>query len=220
MFAPAINGSTGSGSDIDVSFDTLLDNLSMTFMGAFEARKGKWSALVDLLYLNVGANGGAEVPLTTPGGRPLGVKVDAGLKVRGWVLSFLGGYTIYDTPQASVDLVAGARYLEMKNSFDLGVQALRLGRAVEADASGYIWDGVVGVRGRANLSGDWFLPFYLDVGTGDSDLTWQAIGGVGYGFDWGDLSLTYRHLAWEFESGGALDDISFSGPQLTATFRF
>ena len=220
FFAPAINGATGSGSDIDVSFDTLINNLNMTFMGAFEARRGKWSALADVLYLNVGANGGAEVPLTTPGGSPLGVEVDAGIKVRGWVLSFLGGYTVYDTPEGSVDLVAGARYLEMKNSFNLEVQARQLGRSVEVDASGYIWDGVVGVRGRANLSGDWFLPFYLDVGTGDSDLTWQANAGVGYRFNWGDVSLTYRHLAWDFGSGGALHDVSFSGPQLTAAFRF
>jgi hypothetical protein len=28
-----------------VSFDTLVDNLIMTFMVAFEARRGKWSAL-------------------------------------------------------------------------------------------------------------------------------------------------------------------------------
>jgi hypothetical protein len=79
---------------------------------------------------------------------------------------------------------------------------------------------VVGVKGRANLSGDWFLPFYLDVGTGDSDLTWQALAGVGYRFDWGDVSLTYRYLKWDLGSSSPIDDISFGGPQLTATFRF
>jgi len=26
----------------------------------------------------------------------------------------------------------------------------------------------------------WFVPYYLDVGTGESDLTWQAMGGIGY----------------------------------------
>lgn len=219
-FAPGINGSTASGTDIDVGFDTLINNLNMTFMGAFEARKGKWSALVDVLYLNVGANEGATVPLTGALGRPLGIEADASLKVRGWVLGALGGYNLVDTGQASVDLIAGLRYLEMKNSFGLSLRAQRLGRGTELNASGVAWDGVVGVKGRANLSGDWFLPFYLDVGTGDSDLTWQALAGVGYRFDWGDVSLAYRHLAWDFGSSSAIKDVSFSGPQLTASFRF
>ena len=220
FFAPAINGSTASGSDIDVSFDTLLDSLNMTFMGAFEARKGKWSVLADMLYLNVGANGGAKVPLTDPLGQPLGIQADASVKQRGWVLSALGGYNVHDTSQASVDVIAGLRYLEMKASFGLSLQGRRLGRAVESSAMGVVWDGVVGVKGRANLNGNWFVPFYLDVGTGDSDLTWQALAGVGYRFHWGNVSLAYRHLEWDLGSSSPIDDISFSGPQLTATFRF
>ena len=220
MFAPGIKGTTAAGSDIDVSFDTLLDNLNMTFMGAFEARKGKWSALADVLYLNVGANGGGQVPLTTPSGAQLGLRVDGGVKVRGWVLSLLGGYTLRDDDKWAVDVIAGARYLEMKNEFNLGLQGRPFGRPIEASALGVVWDGVAGVRGRAKLKHNWYLPFYLDVGAGDSDLTWQAAGGVGYRFGWGDVDLVYRHLEWDFASGSALDDVSFGGPQLTATFRF
>ncbi|MCG6860270.1 MAG: hypothetical protein LJE70_03165 [Chromatiaceae bacterium] len=220
FFAPAIKGTTASGTDVDVGFDTLFDNLNMTFMGAFEARKSKWSALADVLYLNVGANEGATVPVTTPAGANLGLEVDTSLKVRGWVLSFLGGYNVYDTPQASVDVIAGARYLELKLDFDLGLQSRAFGRPIEAAASGAVWDGVIGVRGQANLQGNWYLPFYLDAGTGESDLTWQALGGVGYRFDWGNLNVVYRYMKWDFDSGSAIDDISFSGPQLTATFRF
>jgi hypothetical protein len=220
FFAPDIKGSTAAGSDVDVSFDTLIDNLNMAFMGAFEVRKSKWSALADVMYLNVGANDGGEVPLTTSSGASLGLKVDAGVKVRGWVLTFLGGYNVYDTPQASVDLIAGARYLELKLDFDLGLQGRPLQDPIELAALGAVWDGVVGVRGQAKLEGNWYLPFYLDVGTGESDLTWQALGGVGYRFDWGDLNLVYRHMEWDLASDSAIDDISFSGPQLTATFRF
>jgi hypothetical protein len=109
FFAPEIRGSTAAGSDVDVSFDTLLDNLNMNFMGAFEARRGQWSGVADLLYLNVGANTGGEVPVTTPAGAQLGLKVDAGVKVRGWVLSFLGGYNLRDDEKLSLDVIAGAR---------------------------------------------------------------------------------------------------------------
>jgi len=220
LWAPGISGTTAAGSDIDVSFDTLIGNLNMVFMGAFEARKSNWSALADVIYLNVGANEGGEVPVTDALGVNRGLKVDSSLKIRAWVLTFLGGYNLLDDEKLFLDVVAGARYLEMKTEFGLGLQRRPFGRPVEAAALGAGWDGVIGVRGRANLDRNWYLPFHLDVGTGDSDLTWQALGGVGYGFDWGDLSLVYRHLEWDFESSSALDDIRISGPQLTATFRW
>ncbi len=31
-----------------------------------------------------------------------------------------------------------------------------------------------------NLNQNWYLPFHFDVGTGDTNLTWQAFAGVGY----------------------------------------
>jgi hypothetical protein len=108
----------------------------------------------------------------------------------------------------------------MKNEFNLGLKGRPFGRPIEVSALGAVWDAVAGVRGRAKLDGSWYLPFHLDVGTGESDLTWQAAGGVGYRFDWGDADLTYRYMAWDFGSDNALDDVSFSGPQLTASFRF
>ena len=44
------------------------------------------------------------------------------------------------------------------------------------------WDGIVGAKGAFAL-GDkhkWVVPYYVDIGTGDSDVTWQAELGVGY----------------------------------------
>jgi len=52
-----------------------------------------------------------------------------------------------------------------------------------------VWDVVIGVRGHANLNRQWYLPYQLDIGAGQSDLTWQAAGGIGYRFDWGDVNL-------------------------------
>jgi hypothetical protein len=58
------------------------------------------------------------------------------------------------------------------------------------------------------------------VGTGESDLTWQVFGGVGYAFDWGEVSLVYRHIDWQFEGNRGLDQLSFSGPAAAVTWRF
>ena len=41
------------------------------------------------------------------------------------------------------------------------------------------------------------LAYKRDVGAGNSDLTYQALAGVAYGFRWGNLSLTYRYLFYD-----------------------
>ena len=83
-----------------------------------------------------------------------------------------------------------------------------------------LWDGIVGVKGRFDLNENWYLPYHLDIGAGDSDLTWQALGGVGYRFNWGDVLLAYRHLHYDQGDSGLLQDLEFSGPVLGANFNF
>ena len=220
LWGAGINGSTVSGSDVDVGFDTLISNLNMAFMGTFEARKSGWSALADVVYLNVGDDAGVTVPVTTEQGAAFPLKVEASVKVKGWVLSLLGGYNIHHTDQLFADVIAGARYLDLSLDLDLGLQSGRFGRPIEVSAGDGVWDAIVGVRGHANLNDKWYLPYQFDFGTGESDLTWQAAGGVGYRFHWGDLNLIYRHMEWDFASSSPIEDMSFSGPLLAAKFRF
>jgi len=218
LWAPGIKGSTAGGSDIDISFDTLINNLNMTFMGAVEARKAQWSLLGDVIYLNVGAGGGGTVPVAAAPGVTADVGVD--VKTRAWVLDLIGGYNIWQAEQGSLDILLGARYLEMKVDFglDLGIGSFVAAR--DRSAQGTVWDGVMGVKGHYNLNPKWYVPYYLDAGTGESELTWQASAGVAYRFNWGDVSLQYRHIAWEFGSGSKLNDMSVSGPLLAARFVF
>ena len=84
------------------------------------------------------------------------------------------------------------------------------------------WDAVVGLKGRAFLGSErrWFVPYYVDVGTGESKFTWQANAGVGYNFDWGALVASWRYLSYDFKSGGHIDSVSFSGPLVGVAFKF
>jgi hypothetical protein len=85
-----------------------------------------------------------------------------------------------------------------------------------------VWDAIVGVKGRYNF-GDgrrWFVPYYFDVGTGQSDSTWQALIGIGYVFDWGEVFAAYRHLNYKFDAEEGLKDLSLAGPGIGASFRF
>jgi hypothetical protein len=220
LWGAGIKGETAAGSEVDIGFDTLIRNLNMAFMGALEVRKSQWSFLTDVIYLNVGADGAGEVPVAAAPGSNLRVKVDADVKTKGWVLNLLGGYNLWQSEQGSVDLIAGARYLDLQLDFGLGLGVGPYAQSQDVSVSGSVWDAVVGVQGQANLNDKWYLPYYLDVGTGQSDLTWQASAGLAYRFNWGDVSLVYRHIDWEFESSSRLDNVNFSGPLLAAKFGF
>jgi hypothetical protein len=218
MWAPGINGSTAGGSEFDVSFDTLISNLNMTFMGAVEARKGPWSLLGDVIYLNAGGDGGGQVPVVAAPGVAADVQVD--VKTRSWILNLIGGYNIWQSEQGSLDALLGARYLEMKVDFGLDLALGPFAISRQRSPQDTVVDGVMGVKGYLNINPKWYVPFYLDAGTGESELTWQASAGIAYRFNWGDVSLQYRHLAWEFASGDRLNDLSVSGPLLAAKFVF
>jgi hypothetical protein len=64
------------------------------------------------------------------------------------------------------------------------------------------------------------MPFYVDVGTGNSDLTWQAMLGFGYAFGWGDLGAVWRYLDYDLKSNGPIQDLNFNGPAVGVTFRW
>ncbi len=56
------------------------------------------------------------------------------------------------------------------------------------------------------------MPYYLDVGTGESDLTWQIMGGIGYSYQWGDIVATWRYLDWNNKPDKALQGLNLNGP--------
>ena len=164
-----------------------------------------------MIYLGVSADNDASV--TTAAGA---VDTKANVDVDGWVLNFLAGYNFSDTEKGRHDFIFGTRYLDLETKLNLNIAAASNKFSFSDD----VWDGVVGVRGRVNLKGNWYLQYYLDVGTGQSDYTWQALAGAGYKYSWGDLTFAYRHLEWEFDSGSALQDINFSGPGIQAKWYF
>ncbi len=71
-----------------------------------------------------------------------------------------------------------------------------------------------------NFSESWYLPFHLDIGTGDSDLTWQAMAGIGYRFSKIDIGAGYRYLEWELENRKVLGNLELKGPFVGIKFRF
>jgi len=217
---PSSPGTASSGGSISIDASDILDNLKMTFMGALEARRGKWSILTDVIYLNLGNTGNSTISIGPGSGIPINARVDQDLKA--WVVMTSLGYTAVQQEQVLMDVLGGVRYLSLDADAKLSVNGPLPPTPPPAKVSKSVslWDGIVGIRGQFDLSDRWSVPFYADIGAGDSDLTWQALLGVTYRFSWGDLRLAYRHLEYDQKNDRLIQNMSLSGPALGVGFRF
>jgi hypothetical protein len=221
---PSVSGETrfdlgDGGGDVTVKPSALIDALKMSFMGSAQVRKGRWTGFTDLIYLRMGADQNGAIRLPPEYGSGANVHVDE--EIEGWVWTLGGGYTLWYDDRANVDLLLGARLFDLDSDLDLRVTGPR-NRTLPASlgSSLTLWDGIIGVYGRVGLSDRWFVPYYLDVGTGDSELTSAGYTGVGYAFDWGELTLTYRYLYYDQGSDKAIEGLTFNGFAVGANFRF
>ena len=238
LWLPNLNGTlkysippgTASAPEVGVGPNDYLSNLSAALMLSGEVRKGRWSAYTDIIYLKFSSEEshvkaidfGNSLVATN-----LNLNTDSSLKGLAWTLA--GGYSAVQTPQATLDVLGGFRYFGVDASSDWQLTAAVNGpgggqtfpRSGSIDKSVDLWDAIVGARGRVRLGeSPWSMPYYVDVGTGSSTLTWQALLGVSYGFKWGDVVLAYRHLAYDQNDDRLLQDFRFSGPALGVSFRF
>lgn len=218
----------GDDADIDVTAQDLIENAHAAGMAAFEARKGRFGGFADLIYMDVGDSihdsptiGAGSVPL------PPGITADAKLDVEATVFTVGASYRSIAAEAATLDIFAGARRLDAKATLRWAFSApfgpfVGPAQAGKSSVRGDGWDGIAGAKGELAF-GDkrrWFVPFYADVGTGDSDLTWQAATGLGYRFDRFEVVGTWRHLRYEFAADSRLEDLELDGPAIGLSYRW
>ena len=214
VWLPNINGTLKYDvPEVDTGPNSYLQNLNMVFMVSGEARKGRWSVVGDLIYLNFDDQKGSVRQVNFGGAAGTTASGDSRSSLKGVEGMLAGGYTV----APGVDVIAGLRYfgLEARSDWQLGTTSGNVSRRAD------LWDGIVGVRGRVRWGETaWFSPYYFDIGGGSSSLTWQTLVGVGYAFKWGDAVLAYRTAYFDLGGDKLLQDFRFSGPTLGATFRF
>lgn len=233
LWLPSLGGETsfppdGDGPSIDVTGDAILDSLEGTFMGAFEGRTGPWGLATDIVYIDLGASkkatrdfgiGHIDIPAT--------VNADLSLDVTGWLWTLTGSYAVTQREDFSMDVLAGARMLDLQEdlkwTFHGDISSLPLTeRSGSSDAKDNQWDAIVGLKGRVAFGADdaWFIPFHVDIGAGESDLTWQGLVGLGYRFDSVEVKAVWRYLDYDLGNHTPIQSIDFNGPAAGVTFRF
>lgn len=228
---PAVGGQSSfpaDGTSVDVSAEQVIDALKFALMGNLGAKKGAWGVWTDVVYADFGAKKEASRDFTI-GGRPLPGGVDGqfelDLKTTAWTL--VGSYELAGSAMHTVDLLAGARLLDVNQTLKWSIRGDIAGTGLtgrDGAASAEIenWDAIVGIKGRAYLDAGrrWFVPYYLDVGTGESDRTWQANAGIGYRFDWGSVVASYRYLDYDMQAGKQIQSVNFSGALVGLAFQW
>ena len=218
-----ISGLPGDGSFGAETSGGALDHLKFAAMGTIDARKGPWSFITDLIYLDLGGHKATVKEITGPGGQvTIPININTNIDMKGTSVMTGVGYTLAQAPTYVVDGIVGLRYMRINGGIDweLAGPAGVVPARGSASRSTDLYDGVVGIRGNTDFDPNWFLRYYGDVGGGSSKYTWQAFAAVGYRFAWGDALVGYRHLAYKFDNNGLANDAAFSGPMIGVAFKF
>jgi hypothetical protein len=216
LWSLSLSGETNADDDIDIDFSDIWDNVNFAIMGYLTARHGRWLVFGDMQYADLEGDDN-----TTFNFNGQDVSADFDIEVKQWVVHAGGGYTVSKSEQHMTDIIAGVRYFyqDTELKFDSGqVQNLKV------DDSADNLDAIIGIFNTLKLNETWYLNTYLDVGTGESEFTWQGVALLGYQFKSVDTVFGYRHIYWDFEGdkglGKGYNDLDFSGPIVGASFKF
>ena len=216
---PSLDGSMefsvpGRPGEPDQSAESdFLDNIDAVFMASYTLKKDKWSFLADYLYLSASDSNEGSISLPPTLNRPA-VNVASSTELTTWLLSLYGGYNVVDTGSVTLDVIGGIRYL----SFEVDVAFAINDRHISLSPSIELYDGVIGVNGQIEINENWYGSYLIDIGGGDSELTYQAMVGAGYRFGWGDIIASYRYL--HYEEDGLIQEFNLYGPKVGVVFHF
>jgi hypothetical protein len=221
LWIPAQNGNAiirGRPVDVDISISDTLDSLSDldgAFTSHYEASRGRWTILADLLYTRLRSD--VSTALGPFEYEPTQVIAELGATYLIDKKSL--GYEKYST----TEVLGGFRY----NKF-----ALRLiGPLGNLDAKGeQSWvDPFIGARFRRNLTDRWTLSFRGDIGgfgIGEaSHFTWNVVILAEYKLSglW-NAGLGWRFLDYNYDTGSGADrfeyDVLMQGPFTGISYNF
>jgi hypothetical protein len=214
LWASGIKGTLGLNNGLAKSADFTTSNvlgaLKSGGMISAEAHKGNWGVMGDVVSATLQKSGSIPVE---GGAATLGDKVT----LQQTILTGVATYTLANTKEAYVDGLLGARAIYATAT--LNVNGYGTGSKTTSTV-----DPIVGAKGRYRIADStWYVPFYGDIGSGGgtTNLTWQAMAGVGKTFgSLIDASLTYRALYYDMKAGGVLQKTTMLGPQVAVTFKF
>lgn len=192
--ASTIEGDSGVGrvvgADVEVDFDTILENLELSAMVHAEAfYQNKWGLIFDYGFMDLAS----DVSL------PLGGVLDAEVHQGVLELFLARRWSLKD---GHVDLYGGIRWWD--NDIDIDINPAILPGSISIEIGEDWVDPVVGARWLRLLSEKWAVSVRGDIGGFGvaSDSTWLVSAGAQYKINqsW-KLDLKYKALWVDYEDG-------------------
>ena len=208
----------------DVSTNNIISNLKTGAMLAGEVHYGNWGVMADVVSATLQKTSNSSVTPQAPYTYQIATKAT----LQQTILTGAATYNLLNNDDIRMDGLLGVRWIGVTASLNLAVDGISA--AINGDSKTMSTaDPIVGFKGRYRIANSsWYVPYYADIGSGGgtTNVTWQAMLGIGKTIDKGiDVSLIYRSLYYDMSSSktngqGLLQKTTFQGPQLSATFNF
>jgi hypothetical protein len=211
LWGSSLKGRVGirdRSADVDASFADLFRELNFGFMALVEASNGRFTALTDLVYMNLSDEHATPGPLFS----------SADVIYKSFLLSPQAGYRMAGSESSFVDILGGIRFWHLDGDLKFEPGLLD---AIELSNNRNWVDGIFGLRGKHRLTQTWSLSGYGDIGGGGSNLTYQLVGSAS-----ADISrrlalvFGYRYLNVVYNKDAFLFDTVMGGPIIGLTFKF
>lgn len=211
LWVPAQHGNIGVGNlnanvamTVGDTWNALWDNFRFAGCIHLEATKENWTVFGDAMYMHLG-NDVKNLP----------VEVD----YKSGIFEVGGAYAVHSgvLPGAAPDAKLKAR-LEPLAGVRMWLLDTEISTASFSRSHSEFWvDGFIGVRGELAFNETFSLSGRIDVGTGMSDMTWNALTMLNANLNehWA-LFAGWRWLSDNYSSGSGRDrfeyDMMFNGP--------
>lgn len=209
-------GANGGTADVDMPFSDIWDNLDFTFMGALEAKRGRWLAGVDTQVSELGPKATFHII-----GNQFGkAKTDVWMTVTKLQAGYRAlSYPIFgedDDRRITLDALVGARLWTLDTNVKLEIPILG-----DRRFHAYDWwvDPVLGTSIRTDLGHRFLLTVSGNIGGFDigsaSRFSWEALGMLGFGVtEHLALGAGYRAIGLDRKTGSDGFDGAMKGPFL------
>ena len=154
---------------------------------------------------------------------PISLGLSARLATSIWEAA--AGYTVARGHDADLSIFMGLRQFPVNLTMGYNATVGKRGRIAPSGTVGvssFTSDIITGLRGKAFVGdGHFFVPYYIDVGTGNSNQSWEGYTGAGYAFNHGQtLVVDWRSLNfYGFTPVSRVQKVTMYGPLLGYTFN-
>ena len=199
------------GDTFSADFGDIFGTMKLSYMGLAEARRGNFSLLTDIMYLNL------QQGVPVPG---LGAYGGGSARTQSVELSAIGLYTVTEGSAGRIELGGGIRGWWFDTELKLDPGALP-GKTQSASTS---WaDPVIGARGVLRLNDRLSLTAYGDIGGFGlgSEFTWQAFATLDYKItESASISAGFRWIHIDYDKGRTDISLNMGGPIIGGSIRF